>query len=592
MPSDHPHILLSSMGAGNPGRPPVLSHYNLADGECECRFSAVALWKLLPVEHRPSEIWYLLTPEAREYAEQHILDETRQAGVPVHFVDLLGNETSDDSRAFLEIVAERLPQGCRLTLDVTRGLRHHAFLFYALALYLSEFRGVRIGGAWYCRWEISGDPAVPRPFIDLKPVLDLARWVYALAVFRDQGQLLPMAQIIRPRVDRLRKHAQTQQNDPALHKRASELQKITDALEKQSFANATGLPLETGKASRFVADRIQSLTATALGSDLPLLGSLTQMIADAAESTAFCELPVASGNWKETTELNWQELQRQARMINAYLDRGDLSLGIGLMREWVISWMMWKNGRIDRWLGYSARKPEEQRLGAIGALLKRDAGVIDPTPAQREYGIFWNQLSDELRNALLHHGMRQQAIEEPPESLEKVRQFWNRLKRDEVELPEFGGGHGRLLICPIGLTPGVLFSAVSHTRPNRALVIASRESEAAIDDALSRAGGSVDILRLTMTNAHTGIKEFDILLNEASHWLFEADAIHANLTGGTTLMGVLVGELVKRATREYQRQVREFVLIDERPPEAQRADPWQLGHIHYLDGQTEVESGT
>jgi len=144
------------MGAGNPGRPPVSSRYSLANGECEYRCSAVALWKLLPVERRPGEIWYLLTPEARECAELHILDEARQADVPVQFIDLRGNETPDDSRAFLEIVAERLPQGCRLTLDVTRGLRHHAFLFYALALYLSEFRDVTIDGAWYCRWETLG----------------------------------------------------------------------------------------------------------------------------------------------------------------------------------------------------------------------------------------------------------------------------------------------------------------------------------------------------------------------------------------------------------------------------------------------------
>jgi len=81
------------------------------------------------------------------------------------------------------------------------------------------------------------------------------------------------------------------------------------------------------------------------------------------------------------------------------------------------------------------------------------------------------------------------------------------------------------------------------------------------------------------------VGEFDGLIDDASRWLFEADEIHANLTGGPTLMGVLVGELVKRASREYQRPVRECLLIDPRPPEQQRTDPWQLGDIHYLDDQ-------
>ncbi|MEX1027449.1 MAG: hypothetical protein WD049_05510 [Candidatus Paceibacterota bacterium] len=111
-------------------------------------------------------------------------------------------------------------------------------------------------------------------------------------------------------------------------------------------------------------------------------------------------------------------------------------------------------------------------------------------------------------------------------------------------------------------------------------------------ETLSKAASPGDVLRCTMTNDYTGIEEFASLVHSASLWLFEADEIHANLTGGTTLMGVLVGELVKRAAREYQRRVREFVLNDQRPPEEQRTAPWQLGAIHYLDGQTEERSNT
>ena len=49
-----------------------------------------------------------------------------------------GTTDHDDTRQFLEIAADRIPSHCRLSLDVTQGLRHHAFLFYALALYLSK----------------------------------------------------------------------------------------------------------------------------------------------------------------------------------------------------------------------------------------------------------------------------------------------------------------------------------------------------------------------------------------------------------------------------------------------------------------------
>jgi hypothetical protein len=175
--------------------------------------------------------------------------------------------------------------------------------------------------------------------------------------------------------------------------------------------------------------------------------------------------------------------------------------------------------------------------------------------------------------------------------IQQAKEDW-RTWRDWVAPPEFGGGHGKLLICPIGLTPGVLYSAIKRMNavPNRILVICSEESATAIDTALEKSGGEFEVKQLTMSNAFAGVDEFETLIREASVWLYEADEIHANLTGGTTLMGVFVGELVKRSSREYQRQVREFVLIDKRPVDEQENEPWRLGEIHYLDDPKSSET--
>ena len=78
---------------------------------------------------------------------------------------------------------------------------------------------------------------------------------------------------------------------------------------------------------------------------------------------------------------------------------------------------------------------------------------------------------------------------------------------------------------------------------------------------------------------------------QAKPWLFEADRIEANLTGGTSLMGVLVGRLLEHAGRTYRRPARRFVLIDPRPYEEQRAEPWVKGDIHYIDGESEQAGG-
>ncbi|MFW6106645.1 MAG: hypothetical protein ACOC8H_00645 [bacterium] len=303
--------MLSSVGTSGP-KP--LS-YAYAGAEREAKFSAFGLWKLLPESDRPNEILFLVTPQAKRAAWHDIENEAATLGITMAPIDL-PSDSADDTRQFLEIAAEKIPSRCRLTLNVTEGLRHHAFLFYAL-----QHHGMK--------------PAVFEPH----------------------------------RKDILR------------------------------------------------------------------------------------------------VEEDWR------------------------------GWTQW-------------RSPQQ-----------------------------------------------------------------------------FGGGHGKLLICPIGLTPGVLYSALKHTAPDRVLVICSAQSAANVEEACQHAGSQAPVSRLQMREIDRGVDEFDGLIAQASLWLFEADEIDANLTGGTTLMGVLVSRLVARAQREYQRPVRECVLIDPRTPEEQRNDPWRLGEIHYLDGE-------
>jgi hypothetical protein len=69
---------------------------------------------------------------------------------------------------------------------------------------------------------------------------------------------------------------------------------------------------------------------------------------------------------------------------------------------------------------------------------------------------------------------------------------------------------------------------------------------------------------------------------DASRWLLESDEILVNLTGGTTLMGMAVQHLMDRG-RDLDRPCFRFVLIDRRPPEQQRADPYVKGEVRWLD---------
>ena len=71
-------------------------------------------------------------------------------------------------------------------------------------------------------------------------------------------------------------------------------------------------------------------------------------------------------------------------------------------------------------------------------------------------------------------------------------------------------------------------------------------------------------------------------MERARPHLLEASAVLINLTGGTTLMGLLA-ERLHSAARSLDRPVRRFGLIDPRSAQAQLDDPYHPGRALWLD---------
>ena len=178
------HLLLSVLGTySKPAR------YTLGGREVEARLAPAALLELLPEENRPDRVLALCTPEA----EQKQLAVARRCTLgdrfPVEVVQVSAGDTQQDVDTFLEDVVGAVDQGVGLTVDVTHGFRHFSFLTYFAVLYLAALRGVKIRGAYYGML----NPAGPSPFLDLRSLLDLPRWVHAVEVLRETGSALPMA---------------------------------------------------------------------------------------------------------------------------------------------------------------------------------------------------------------------------------------------------------------------------------------------------------------------------------------------------------------------------------------------------------------
>ena len=411
-------------------------------------------------------------------------------------------------------------------------------------------------------------------------------------MFRDQGTTSPMAELLQPLADVLRQEAdalrqevqKSSKGPPSpeareRHEQARQVKAVVDWLAKRSFAYEAALPLELGKASRRLRDSIKKLAPMDFAGLPPLATELTDTIASVAQKAALADDPARRGLWKTRVSLDEEELERQAQMIDLYLDRGQLPLAVGLMREWVVSWAILKSEDENKqWLDRKVRLRYERRLGAIGAFARKSTS----TPEQQEFGDFWNQLANDLRNALHHHAMREEGLEEPPNPLESVRCFWDRLKAGAIDLPELGSGGGRLLLSPQGTKPGVLFSALKVAQPDTCLVICSATSASSICEAGERAGFQGSIEPIELTDPLGGFDEINASAEQAHRSLLDADKVVANMTGGTTLMGLVVQRLAEEA-QKLDRPVRRFALIDRRPPAEQDSDPFVQGDYHWLD---------
>ena len=101
-------------------------------------------------------------------------------------------------------------------------------------------------------------------------------------------------------------------------------------------------------------------------------------------------------------------------------------------------------------------------------------------------------------------------------------------------------------------------------------------------DAAREAGFKGHIEQVKLEDPLGGFSEIDIVAESAHDYLSYADEVRANITGGTTLMGVIVQRLVEDA-QELNRPVRRFALIDRRPQEEQDSDPFKVGQSYWLD---------
>ncbi|MCY4521598.1 MAG: CRISPR-associated DxTHG motif protein [Caldilineaceae bacterium] len=556
------HLMLTVLGTN-----PQPARYVLGECEYPCVLAPVALLKLLPEAERPDRVLAVCTPEAKKETWPKLQKELPDQ-YQAELVEIPNGGELGDVNQFLKKVMDAIPENVELTVDITHGFRHFSFLTHTAVLYMAALRGIRVRGAYYGMLNRNA----PSRFLNLRPLLELPRWTHALEVLRETGSALPLASLIG-----------------AVPWRNSQFpNQLSDQLKGLSEAYLSGLPLELGEEAGQLKEHDKELGKLLRAGQLPLERELRAQLQEMLEPQALLNKPP-----KSNVPLSKDELTRQAHIIDSLLDKGHTATALGLMREWTVSWVIYRQNPGADWLDHNAvRRQAENLLRSICTLEKDNPAEL--FSKQRKLAKFWRELTD-LRNGFAHHGMRRQALVNDRKTngqIGCVRKYWKTTLRS---LPEFSlslgaSKGGRVLVSPIGQSPGVLFSAVKAYQSNEngagptlCLIICSDETKGLIAEALQQAGYGGEVATLLLKDALAfEKKEFKRLVKKAQQYLIGADEVAVNVTGGTTVMGLLADRLASEA-RRFARPTRRFGLIDRRARTEQGTDPYQTGEAFWLD---------
>lgn len=447
-------------------------------------------------------------------------------------------------------------------LDVTFSLRHLPFAYLAALTYLTSFKGVVIHGIYYGAYEQRRpDPngVEIAPIQDLSVLFEATQWYHAVRTASESGDLRPLQRAVD--------HADRAERSRT--KRSTPLGRLTGPLRGLANSIAAGLPLDAGVYARELLTALQSVDATTQEATLARLS-----LRPFEEQLELWAVP-ANVTHRASIPLTEHELQRQLRLIRWYADRGNVQEALLLMREWLLSLAFIRVGDASGWLGYRKRKPIEAALNADAERGRLKIG-------NSTISSLWGRVRD-ARDKLAHAGTDVQVKLSSAQEVQGWVTECEGLLSAPLELAP--PGKDRILLSPLGFTPGVLFTAVSDQKPDQVIVLASEQTAPSAREALEAAGmGTLPLETRILADPYGGVEDRDVA-KTLQDKLIEARELVVNLTGGTTAMQ-LVAEQVAASASRFGIPVKRILLIDRRPPQEQRDCPYILGEVIELpDGR-------
>lgn len=549
-------MLLTSLGAPRVAYDTVT--YTLNGQRCPTRYAPVATAVLNNLQGGKALV--LVTPKAKEKSLRGFTQELPSTlGMDVQAIDIDTLIGPEETFALLEALEKATPKGASLYIDVTFALRHMPLTYMAAVGYLTALKDVQVNGIFYGAFEMKGTSGEV-PLIDLTAMLRLTDWAHALRNASEHGDLGTLSGLVKGDVTWMFKSGN---KNPALSP-------VRDSLDPLAQSLTNGLPLSVGKAAYSVQQGLRNLTGQQ-GLNIP-----TSTLAAATLHPLVDRLAIET---PAEVVLCKQELSRQLALIETYLDWNNESTALLCLREWLVNFVLWHKQQSFpslRWLLYGDRR----NYGEIPlhVLTTRNNAKRLKCEPQITLAKLWDQIT-ERRNCLAHAGFGDKpfkdGVKKTRTCVDQCRQL---LDQDSFDL-NLPTSIPHLLITPLGLSPGVLFTAVRKLNADMALIVTSARAAEAITEALSKAGRpKLPYETIPLDDPHGGFDQAQHLCGQWQELLASAANITVNITGGTTALQYIAERLGQEGA-DLGATLKQVALIDKRPFEQQKSQPYVEGEL-------------
>lgn len=576
-------------------------------GDCEpvpTRFAPVATARLAG---EVEEVVVLVTDQAVANWEA-LRGELGSLGIAARDVRIPAGRSETELWEVFAAAERALEGASEVVLDVTHSFRHLAFVLFATLGYFTSLLGLGVRGVYYGAMEAGREGEAP--LWNLGPLLDLTEWSHAARAFRETGGTRWLGHVFREAKKRAAPAlGAAGKDDTGLRTWLAEIGRLESALDRLGWTLGAGLPIESALeangalmalAGLEAAERAVATPAGSAGRVTGLAPVTRTVFPVLRERLRRVAIDSAVMREKAGVPLDRVSVMRDLRIARLYLEWRAYDRALLVLREWLIDRCLLARGTPVPWLDYAgARSPMERALNAAAERARLVKPKLTSAAAEgfESVAALWQAVSVR-RNAIAHAGKRPERVAPEGEVVTRLLEACEARSGDDVfwrvDRP---GAAGVLLLTALGLSPGVLFTALRSLEADAVLVIASEESVGAAWEAWEKArqvserGGRLPppapvVLDPPLKDPHQCFWELGRALDWARPRLLGAGEVIANVTGGTSGMQYLVERVAGHAAR-LGVPVRRCALVDRRAPHIQRDAPWVVGELVFLAGDDE-----